>query len=172
MWHFNYTVHGCRDSQAKTAVHRTYNSIRNIQMFILLFNLVNRHVIFTTKLLSIVVSITSGYAAIAHFKDYPIFGVMYYILFIDITLTYTLIYEMGFKVSSTFHKAKNLLQFHAAKNGNAFERRILRKQIMSIQSVGIKVGEFHMLERTSTPVFLHYILTHIVNMLVAFGDLT
>ena len=33
-------------------------------------------------------------------------------------------------------------------------------------AVGIK---FHMLERTSTPVFLHYVLANIVNMFVVFG---
>ena len=150
-------------------IQHSYNSFRSLQLFILLFNTVNRHVIFTGKLLCICVGITSGYAAIAHFKDHLIVGVMYCVLFTNVFLSYSLIYGKGFKVSDTFQRAKNLLRLNATKNGRSFERKILEKQLKSIPAVGIKVGEFHMLERTSTPVFLHYVLTNIVNMLVAFG---
>ena len=48
-------------------IQRAYNSNRSLQMFILLLNIVNRHVIFMVKLLEIGIAITSGYAAIAHF---------------------------------------------------------------------------------------------------------
>ena len=150
-------------------LQRSYKSIRNLQLFIGLFNQVNRHVIFTGKLLSIGVGITGGYAAIAHFKDYPIFGVMYYVLFVNVLMSYTLIYEKGFNVSDMFQRARHLLRLHATKNGRSFERKILERQLKSIPTVGIKVGEFHMLERTSTVVFLDYVLKNIVNMLVAFG---
>ena len=94
---------------------------------------------------------------------------MYYVMFIDVALIYMLIYEKGFKVSDTFQRAKDLLRFHAARQGRSFQWKILEKQFMSIPSVGIKVGEFHMLERISTPVFVNYVLTNIVNMLVVFG---
>ena len=150
-------------------IQEVYKSIRRIQLFICLFNMVNRHVIFTLKLLYIGIAITGGYAAIAHFKDYPIFGIMYYVMFIDVSLIYTVIYEKGFLVAETFQKAKHLLRFEATKNGRVGVRKILEKQFMSIPSVGIKVGEFHALERASTPIFLHYVLTNVVNMLVAFG---
>lgn len=138
-------------------------------MFVLLFNIVNRNFIFTLKLLAIGIAITSGYAGIAHFKDYPIFGIMYYVLFIDVTIMYMLMYEKGFQVTDMFQHAKKLLQFQTTKNGRVGGRKILEKQFKSIPPVGIKVGEFHMLERTSTPVFLNYVLTNVVNMLVAFG---
>ena len=140
-----------------------------MQLFIGSFNTANRHFIFTTKLLTISVGIVSGYAAVAHFKDHLISGVMYYVLFIDVSFIYALIYEKGFKVSDTFQRTKNLLRFHAARHERSFERRILEKQLMSIPTIGMKVGEFHMLERTSTLVFLDYVLKNVVNMLVVFG---
>ena len=151
------------------SIQQSCNSIRSLQLFIGLFNIANRHFIFTAKLLCIGVGIISGYAAIAHYKDHPVFGVMYYAIFTDVFLIYALIYEKGFKVSDGFQRAKNLLRLHATKTGRSFERKILEKQLMSIPTVGFKVCEFHMLERTSTPVFLHYVLTNVVNMLVAFG---
>ena len=145
-----------------------YRSLRCLQLYVELLNTVHENIIFTWKLLSIGVSITCGYAAIAHFQDYPIFGFMYYVLFIDASVIYMLIYEKGFKVPDTFHKAKKTLRLHGKMCGRTHQWKILDRQLASIPSVGIKVGEFHMLERTSTPVFLHYVLTNIVNMLVAY----
>ena len=159
----------CSGSDVIAPIQRAYKSIRSLQMFILLFNIVNRDFIFTLKLLEIGISISSGYAAIAHFKDYPIFGVMYNVVFMGSSLLYMLIYGKGYKVSDTFKNAKTLLGSHVRRNGMAGGWKILEKQLLSIPPMGIKVGEFHVLERTSIPTFLHYVLTNIVNMLVAFG---
>ena len=120
------------------------------------------------KLFCIGVSIVTGYAAIAHFTEYPIFGVMYYALFFDGILIYALLYEKGFKVAALFQKAKATLILNSRRCMNGTEWKVLNRQVRSIPVVGIKVGEFHMLERTSTPIFLHYVLTNIVNMLVAY----
>ena len=48
------------------------------------------------------------------------------------------------------------------------ERNVLNRQLKSVPSTGIKVREFHVLERTSTLVFLHYVFVNVVNMLVTF----
>ena len=59
-----------------------------------------------------------------------------------------------------------MLRLHATCNGREGSGKVLAKKIMSVPPMAIKVYEFHMLERTSTPVFLHYM--NVVNMLVAF----
>ena len=93
---------------------------------------------------------------------------MYYGLLFDVVLFYTVPYEKAFKVPALFTQIKSLLQVQASMLG-APERRLVRRQVTSIQPEGIKVGEFHTLERTSTPVFLHYVLVNIASMLLAFG---
>ena len=118
-------VYYCSDSQAVATFQRAYKSIQSLQIFILLFNMVNRHVIFAEKLLSIVCSVTGGYAAIAHFKIHPIFGITYFILFIEASMIYMLVYENGFQVSDIVQKAKTLLRLRATRNGKAAEWRIL-----------------------------------------------
>ena len=128
----------------------------------------NRNIIFTWKLLSISASIINGYAAVAHFKDHPLFGFMYCGLLLYAVLSYTIPYEKAFKVPTLFNRVKSLLHVQASMLDVA-ERRVVRRQVMSIQAEGIKVGEFHTLERTSPPVFLNYVLCNIVNMLVALG---
>ena len=146
----------------------TYKSLRYLQLYVPLFNAVHQNLIFTWKLLSIGTSIVSGYAAIVHFQDYPVIGVMYCVLLINASLIYMLLYENGFKVPEKFHKAKSTLRLRGSGRGRGKNWKVLDRQLMPIPSVGIKVGEFHMLERTSTPLFLHYVLTNIVNMLVAY----
>ena len=133
----------CSGSDVIAPIQRAFKSIRGIQLFILLFNIVNRDFIFTLKLLEIGISISSGYAAISHFKDYPIFGVMYYVIFIDSSLLYTLIYGKGYKVSEEFKNAITLLSLHINRNVRAVGRKILEKQLHSIPLMGTKVGDSH-----------------------------
>ena len=43
---------------------------------------------------------------------------------------------------------------------------MVNRQVKSISADGINVGDFHTLERTSTPVFVDYVVRNIVNLLV------
>ena len=142
--------------------------MRRLQLFVTILNLVNRYLIFTCKLHCIGLAIVTGYAAIAHFTEYPVFGVMYYVIFFDLLLMYALVYEKAFKVAELFEKAKSTLILQSRRSVGGVDWNVLRRQVRSVPPVGIKVGDFHMMERNSTPVYLHYILTNVVNMLVVF----
>ena len=146
-----------------------YPRLRCIQLYVNLVNVVNCYLIFAWKIQSLGMSITCGYAAIAHFKDHPVFGVMYYLMLLDAALIYMLLYEKAFKVPELFNRAKPLLRLRGNRVRNGLQRKVMSRQAMSIQPVGIKVGEFHTLERLSSPIFLHYVLTNVVGMLVAYG---
>ena len=143
--------------------------LRCIQLYVTVLNKVNRYLIFTYKVLSLGMTIVSGYAAIAHFRDHPMFGAMFYTLFCDGTLVYGLLYESAFKVPELFRRARSLLRLQGNGARFGFQRKMLARQASSIQPVGIKVGDFHTLERLSTPMFLHYVLNNVVSMLVAYG---
>ena len=158
-----------RRAYGTSEIEDVYMRLRGLQLYITLLNTVNLNLIFTWKLLSLGMSITSGYAAIAHFRDHPVFGVMYYVIFLEAALVYMLIYEKAFMVPVLFQTARSLLKLRGNGLRNRTERKLHQKRAMSIQPVGIKVGEFHTLERMSTPMFLHYILHNVVSMLVAYG---
>ena len=133
-----------------------------------MLNIVNRNLIFSWKLLCIGICIVTGYAAIAHFEEYPIFGVMYYVMCFEAALVYTVLYGNAFKITALFREIKVLLRFRGWQMSNKVESRLLERQAMAIQSVGIQVGQFHTLERASVPVFLNYVLTNVVSMLVVY----
>ena len=144
--------------------------MRCYQLYILMLNTVNRHLIFTWKLISIGVGIVAGYSAIAHFNDHPIYGVMYYIALVDVLLVYSTVYAKAFKVPLLVRNATISLEVFAANRlRSRAERNMVKKKLRAIPHLGIQVGNFHMLERTSTPIFLHYVLTNVVNMLVVYG---
>ena len=149
-------------------IQNSLKALRCLQLYVGQLNIVNQNLIFTWKLMCLFLSIVCGYAAIAHFKDYPIFGVMYYALFLDASLIYTLMYEKAFRVPALFKESKVQLRFCAGRIKVRAERDFLERQARSVPSVGIKVGNFHVLERTSTPVFVHYVLTNVVSMLVVY----
>ena len=130
--------------------------------------MVDRHHIFTAKLVCVGSCIVCGYAAIAHFEDQPVFGTMYSAILINCALIYCLIYGNAFRNCALFERVKGALRLCASANGRKIERKMIMAQIESIPAVGIQVGDFQMMEKTSTPIFLHYVLINVVSMLVAY----
>lgn len=106
-----------------------------------------------------------GYAAVAHFHEYPIFGVMYYVMLLDATICYIVLNEKAFKVPILFKEASTYAQLHMGAN----RRVIFGKQMLSIPPTGIKVGNFHTLERASILIFIDFVIVNVVNMLVAYA---
>ena len=149
-------------------IQNSLKALRCLQLYVGQLNIVNQNLIFTWKLLCLFMSIVCGYAAIAHFKDYTIFGVMYYALFLDASLIYTLLYEKALRVPALFKESKVQLRFCAKRIKVRAERDLLERQALSVPPVGIKVGSFHVLERTSTPVFVNFVLNNVVSMLVVY----
>ena len=146
-----------------------YRALRSLQLYTTALNVLNSSLIFTMKLYCLCVSICSGYAAVAHFSDQPVFGIMYCVLFFEASFIYSSLYQKGFKVPDLITEAKSACRLGGRRLAKKAQRRtIIEKQLKSIPSLGIKVGEFHMLERTSTPAFLQHVLVSIVNILVTF----
>ena len=143
-----------------------YKSLRQTQLYVGIVNEINCFLIFSCKLLHITVSIGTGYAALAHFGDHPIFGVMYYLIFINAAFTYIFCYDKSFTIPALFERAAQRGMFVTC-GVKSQASKIFKRQIRSIPRLGIKVGEFHLMERQSTLNFIHFVLNNIVAMLVA-----
>ena len=145
-----------------------YKSLRLIQMYVNMTNLINCYLIFSMKLANMGNSIGTGYAAIAHFGAYPVLGVMCYLIFLNSAFVYILCYDKAFKVPVLFQRVtqRAMLVTHV---GNAEASKIFKRQMRSFPRVGIKVGEFNMMERESTMNYIDFVLNNIVSLLVAYG---
>ena len=138
-------------------------------------NVINQSLIFTWKLACLGISIITGYAAIAHFDEHPIFGIMYYVIFANVTVAYSLMYQKAFKIPALFKQIVNaeLTKLGPGKDqaiSRTAQKKVLVRQFRSFPSMAIKVGQFHSLERTSTPLFLDFVLRNILGMLVTFNQ--
>ena len=152
---------------------QAYKAIRCLQLYVNMFNTIYQNLIFTWKIVALSFCIISGYAAIAHFKEHPVFGIMYYSLLVEVTLAYNLIHGKAFKTPALFKQAVDAELMRLGtdqkwQTGKAVQRKVLARQFRSILSLGFKVGQFHTLERMSTPIFLDFVTSNIVSMLVAF----
>ena len=78
---------------------------------------------------------------------------------------YTVIYEKAFKIPELFEQVAVSALLHLRGD----RRDVFRRQIQSIPRTGIKVGNFHKMERESTLIFMDFVVKNIVNMLVAYG---
>ena len=157
-------------AQQRIQFTESFMHLRHLQMYVQLVNIVNQDLIFTWKLLCLGICIISGYATIAHFADYPLFGLMYCVMLLDCIIIYTVVYQRALQLPALFKKAKIYAQLCASLShtNNRNQRMILQRQLMSIPPIGIKVGEFHILERISIPMFLDYVLRNVVSLLVAY----
>ena len=140
--------------------------VRTIQLLVTLFNTGHRNVLYCTKLACISIATVNGYGAIGHGGKNPIFGFLNFSVTVNAIFLYTFVYEKGFAIPEALKSIKKMLGVRTQGVQNKRDRAILRRRIESIPFVGLRVGNFHMLERMSTPIFIHYVLTSIVHLLV------
>ena len=140
--------------------------IRVIQLLINLFNVGHRHVIYCIKLMCLTEATLSGYAAVAYGSDNLLFLALASMVFADVVFLYAFVYAKAFAIPGRMDDVKRTLRGRIGLLSNVTDRNVLSRKIKSMPCVGIKVGDFHMLERESTPIFVHYVITNIVNLLV------
>ena len=101
---------------------------------------------------------------------------MYSVLFLHLAVSYIIVYEKAFVVPEMFHEAVSMISHRLRRRRLRYgatlyckENRFLEKEFQSVRKAGVTVGDFHTLERTSTPVFVDFVLRNVVNMLVICG---
>ena len=148
---------------------KVYRSLRHNQLYMSVSNSVNCFAIFSCKVGFITICIITGYAAIAHFNDFPVFGVLNYLVFLNGIFIYSFGYGRAFKIPPLFEEVSQKAVLHACSKGMSEDAKIFRRQVRSIPRIGVRVGEFHLMESVSTLIFIDYVVNNIVSMLVAYS---
>src|SRR4051794_3260101 len=81
------------------------NTGKTLQIYVMWINTVHRYPIFVFKIVSLGACITSGYAAIAHFNEHPLFGIMYYAILIIVAIIYCVLFDRAFAIPRMFQAA-------------------------------------------------------------------
>lgn len=81
-------------------------------------------------------------------------------------MMYISCYDKAFKIPGLFQRVtQRAVMVTHSENSEA--SKIFKRQMRAIPRLGIKVGGFHLMERESTLIFIHFVLNNIASMLVA-----
>ena len=86
---------------------------------------------------------------------------------VEIVMIYCAAYQNAFQIPEDIKKMKKLM-VQLARLGPKNQLRRLQMQVTAIPLVGVKVGDFHLVERMSTPNFIHFFLIQVANLLLIF----
>ena len=137
-----------------------------VQLAVNLFNIGHRNAIYCIKLTCITIASVDAYAAIAHGDGNTIFALVASNLTLNVVLLYAFVYQKAFMIPDGVEKVKRMLQVSIQTCRDVKYRKYLHRRIKSVPLFGLKVGDFHMLERASTPIFIDYVVTNVVTLLV------
>lgn len=164
----------------KADIEIAAKDLRRLQLLTQNFNLISALPIYAVKVMALTLGIFSTYFAIRFFSLSPITGLMNGIGGIDGIIIFSVLYQKAFKIPEQMNEFRNELLVVCSKLGslptsnhplvlsNARWRKVISRKLRSIPALGIKVGPFTTLARTSTPEFMNFVANQIVSLLVTF----
>ena len=143
-----------------------YNQIRELHLWVQLFNHLNGYGIFLFKLYCIFLATVWGFFAVSHMDHLP-YSVIFFAIFTDQVLLYSVLYEKAFQVPGEFKKARKVVLLGISRTGMELTYKKYAERCMwSVPGLGIRVGSFHTFERASTPIFIDFIVRNIAGLIV------
>ena len=147
-----------------------YQHLRLVQLKMALFNQVNEWPVFGVKLLCNGCNLVFGFAAIQIFHgDRPLSAISAIIVLESLGVFHT-IYSQGFSIPRRMKRLRSSLVMKLGKFDFVTDQRrgILKRQVESIGNVAVRVGQFHYLERISTPRYLDFCVKNIMRLVMAY----
>ena len=113
--------------------------------------------------------ILGGFSAIklAH-SGSPLLVAVYLTFNVNATVVYIAIFQLGYKVTETSEKLKEVIELRFTGLGFPAARKCCERILRSIPVLAVNVGGFHGAERDAVPVFLDFALKQVVGLLITF----
>ncbi|CAG7733715.1 unnamed protein product [Allacma fusca] len=148
----------------------TLNACKTLQLEVQNFNEIFSYVIFTFKVAALTVNILSIFVAIKTFRVYPVFAVANLLLAADVSTMFTVLYDQTFWIPSQLKRLKRTVMYALVRiqPPSGIFPKIALHTLRSIPAVGIKVGDFHLFERASTPNFVNFVKRSLQGVLLTF----
>ena len=143
--------------------------LRYLQLLIQYFNLCSSTIVYKIKITALIFGIMGGFASI-HLSSTGnlLFCLIYTILFLDAIICYIGIFNSVFKLTEGVEEIKREIRLQSTQLHGQSERREIRMRIQSIPKLAIRAGGFQNVEREATLIFLSFVLSQIVSLLIAF----
>ena len=144
-------------------------ALRTCTLEVLLFNLAIAHVVFISKLAIMSWCTAAGFIGVrvASEGDYFLAG-MALLLFLIIASTFLGMYNFAYRIPIWVELVKDEILLQSQSLKNEVQRRELRMRVKAIPKLAIKSGQFHQIERQSTPIFIDFVVEQTLGLLLTF----
>ena len=144
--------------------------VRQVQVKISLFNQVHSWLVYEIKLAFLGTSILFGFAAIQLFHEDRVLSIISAVILLDNLCVFTVLYDKGFSIPRRVERLRSLLVFKLRTSQVITEqgRDMLMRQVKSVGTVAVRVGQFHYLERASTPRYMDFSMKNIMRLVMAY----
>ena len=140
-------------------------SLALLRLKLNLFNRCMSSVIFAFKILMLNLCILGFAAALKLFSsNHPVFALFYFILGANALIAYPGVFNDAFRISSYLDVLETRLYAKGSKCGR---RMWMNRNGRNSMKQGMKTGNFQILERESTLIFVYFVSTAIANLLLA-----
>ncbi|CAG7729756.1 unnamed protein product [Allacma fusca] len=155
------------DSWPENSLNEALVSCRKIQLELCLFNGKFRNLNYFTKLFDMIATVACYYVAIVNYDRNPRFALVFSLLGLNIMTGFLLLFNKAFKIPMKMDDVKREISLASHVLKDSSSRKYVRCRITSMQNVGVEMGGFSTLERQSTPNFLDFIVSSVVDLIVA-----
>ena len=151
--------------------------LKKLQVEVSLFNHLFATSVFAIKLAAIGFVVLCGFGATQYFHANPFLAISNAFFALDAVLIYNILYDHGFSIPRYFAAVKKsiLLKLKLKATQGTLNTEVelsLAKSVKSVRVMAVRVGEFHYLQRLSTPTFLDFCTKNIVRLMMAFRKLS
>ena len=140
--------------------------LRNLQLALNLFNLSASGMVFAHKLICLIGSIIGLYFLVRLAPKQPEAALVFFPFAADGISYWMSQWDNASLIPRMISDLKLRLQFCHGRHERVTEQVV--KILKSVAPVGVSVGGFRSLERESTPIFMHFVVTNVAVLLLTF----
>ena len=146
-----------------------FGTLRELQMFLKIFNRVFSQLLWQTKLCCFLFTITSQFAAIRLIHSNPLLALFYASIGLVSNVVYFGIFQFAYKVMKKVEDLLELMEIKSTLLVNSKEMKYWKMVFRSIPGMGIEIGGFGPVEREAIPIFVNFSINQIVSLLITFN---
>ena len=152
------------DSYAR--LRMAYKKCRHLQLFLSFYNKINATFLYCVKLVALFIAISHGYFTIKYFDRNAFLGMYNLYLCLNAQMAYGLMFKTAFGIPNGVKGCRKevLERCKGGKNGRGV---YVAKALESVPAIGVEVGSFHEVERNSTLIFINFVVTQMVGLLIS-----
>ena len=144
--------------------------MKELQIGMNIFNDSQQYIIFSIKLVLIGCVIFCGFAAIQFHESDRFLGLCNGLIVVEATFVFLFCYDRGFSVPRSITSVQRLMMLRLRQSESITDnqRAYLMKQLSSMRKMAIRVGNFHYLQRASTPSFFDFCVKNTVRLVMSY----